>query len=663
MRAASFKPTAPLLVAALLAVLHLSFSLGVNPPGYLTYDSGTYHFMAKTFAETGGFTVWNGYEEFPSESLKVAQLRIQDNRLVAQYPELLTVVATPLYLLFGYPGLFLLQSLAFLGNLWLLFLLAQRLFRDPLVSWLALGVYAFATFAWEYSQSSYPHLIATFCVLAAYTLLAHALPWSAEGPTATSEQPSSSRLLWLCFGAGLAAGCAPGMRLDGIFAWPGLFIPFLFLRPFRWGMVSALTAGLVPGLLFLSFTNLQKFGVFFPLHYGESRANHYTSDLTFYLPILGTLAVGALALAVLQRLDGAIQRRLLLAGAAALALAAVVVPALQQAVLRLADGAWQILVDLRVRPVSPEPGLSRSPGGAMIYIGGVKKALLQSCPYLVLTLVALVDAVRQRRSLAQLGFLCAAPATFIAFFSYLAWHGSVALNMRYLNPALPFLALLTGWMLAPRLRAVSARFAGFTWLASLLSLWVIFRFHDFTMLDQEIWLLTAPLALAATLLVLELLRRTPVLPTLGDRLVTYLLLFALAWSGAVTFARDYPASARVRGINLMVGQAFGDLVEGDSLVLTDFADFTWHLLDRHDKVRISYMSEDREAMEALVNHHLEAGRKVYVAGSAYGARGAVQSGYLQNFRVQLIHTWDLGGLPSVALLGLELKASNGPLGS
>ena len=53
MRAATFKPTAPLLVAALLAVLHLSFSLGVNPPGYLTYDSGTYHYMAKTFAETG----------------------------------------------------------------------------------------------------------------------------------------------------------------------------------------------------------------------------------------------------------------------------------------------------------------------------------------------------------------------------------------------------------------------------------------------------------------------------------------------------------------------------------------------------------------------------------------------------------------------------------
>lgn len=650
-KAIKLSTSAPFWVAVVLAVLHLGFTLGVNPPGYLTYDSGTYHFMAKTFAETGGFEVWNGYDEYPSSSLKVAQLQLHDERLVAQYPELLTVTAYPFYLLLGYPGLFVLQSLAFLGILYLLFRLAMRLFGDRSMAWLALFVYAFGTFAWEYSQSSYPHLISTLCIVAAYTLLAHAL-WTDD-----EAAPSKGKLLWLCAGAGLAAGCAPGMRLDATFALPGLFIPFLLLRPFRWSMVASLTAGLLPGMLFLSATNLQKFGVFFPFHYGESRRNFYTGNLSWYLPMLLALVAFAAVLALLYRLESKGRRRLFMAGGLMLVAAAAAMPgAVWSLLTRMADGTWQILVDLRIRDVSPEPGLSRSPGGAMIYIGGVKKALLQSCPYLILTLVALVDALRARRSLARIGFLCAVPATFVAFYAYLAWHGSVALNMRYLNPILPFTSLLTAWMLAPRLQAVSIRLAGLTWLATLLSLWTIFRFHDFSMLDQEIWLLSAPLALAATLLAFELLRRTRLLPNLGDQLVAYLLIVALAWAGAVTFGRDYPASARVRGINLMIGQAFGDLMQDDILVLTDFADFTWHLLDRHDKVRIAYIAGDsRQDTEGLVDHHLQAGRKVYIAGSAYGARAAVQSGYFNAYRVQLIHTWEMGGLPSVALLGLELK--------
>ena len=60
-------------------------------PGYLTYDSGTYHIMVKTLAETGGFLIDNGYEAAPSEELIVGQLRAPDGRLVAQYPETFTI--------------------------------------------------------------------------------------------------------------------------------------------------------------------------------------------------------------------------------------------------------------------------------------------------------------------------------------------------------------------------------------------------------------------------------------------------------------------------------------------------------------------------------------------------------------------------------------------
>ena len=100
----------PWRVVILLLGLHLAFSLVVNEPGYLTYDSGTYHFMVKTFAETGGFTVRNGYEELPSPALVVAQLRTPTGELVAQYPETYTFLALPFYLVMGYPGLIFINA-------------------------------------------------------------------------------------------------------------------------------------------------------------------------------------------------------------------------------------------------------------------------------------------------------------------------------------------------------------------------------------------------------------------------------------------------------------------------------------------------------------------------------------------------------------------------
>jgi hypothetical protein len=155
------------------------------------------------------------------------------------------------------------------------------------------------------------------------------------------------------------------------------------------------------------------------------------------------------------------------------------------------------------------------------------------------------------------------------------------------------------------------------------------------------------------LLGLELLRRSRLLPNLGDLLVAYALLFALAWSAALTFGRDYPAAARVRGINLAVGQAFAEHLHDDILVLTDFADFTWHLIDQHHKVRIAGLSHDRRDTIALVRHHLAAGHPVYFAGSAYGAKMAFTSGYFEGYEGHLVHTLQVGRLPSVMLLGLQ----------
>ncbi|MEM8997580.1 MAG: hypothetical protein AAGF23_22535, partial [Acidobacteriota bacterium] len=154
-------------LVALLAAAHLAFSGWINKPGYLTYDSATYHFMVKTFAETGGFAVENGYDRLPSEALIVAHLRAPNGTLVAQYPETYTFLALPFYLLMGYPGLIFLNALAFVGVVLMIYRLSMRLFGEPRLAFTAMAIYAFATYAWEWSHSSYPHLTSTLLLLVA----------------------------------------------------------------------------------------------------------------------------------------------------------------------------------------------------------------------------------------------------------------------------------------------------------------------------------------------------------------------------------------------------------------------------------------------------------------------------------------------------------------
>jgi len=625
-----------------LALLHLAFSFFVNPPGYLTYDSGTYHLMAKTFAETGSFVVRNGYEELPSPELVVAQLRVSGDHLASQYPEFLTVLVYPFYRLFGYRGFFVLNALAFLGVNLLIHRLAVRLFKSRRTGWLAVAVYSFGTFAWEYSHSSYPHLSSTLFILAAYNLLAGAV-----------FERRARGAVWRCAAAGLVAGLAVGLRLDAVFAVPGLFLPLLFARPVRFRELAAVAAGLAPGLLFLSAVNEVKFDRFFPFTYGASGG--YVGGLGWYLPVvvLGLLVIGFAFL--FDRLPAERRRWGWIVAGVAVAVALLAAPGtLRHHLAKLADGTYQIVVDLRIRDLDiREPSLGRTPNGAMVYLGSVKKSLLQSCPYLAALPFLFLDARRSRRRLGRLLFLCLVPAAFVGVYSYLAWHGSVALNMRYLNPILPFTAILTAHFLRRLARGVSRRPAVGYGIALLLGLFLLFSAVRLSPVEQEGWFLTPPLVLAAGVVVAEALRRLGALPSLGRPFSLYLLVTALAWSGAVTFARDYPPPAAVRAANLTVARAMAPFVDDDSLIFSNVVDVCWGLLDDHRKIRIARPeADDFRTFGELARFHLERGRKVYMAYTPNEYRAVATLGFLDRFEARVLNVWSTGGRPSLVLLEL-----------
>jgi hypothetical protein len=275
------------LALGLLLFVQVAFALHLSPAGPLTYDSGTYHMMVKAFLQGRGFKIWNGYEELPSPELLVAQLRAPQGHLVSQYPEGYTLLAAPFYAAFGFRGFFLLNSLCFVALLALIFRIGRRWLSERGAT-VACLVYAFGTFAWEYSQSSYPHLATTLFIVVALDRVTAVLA-SLDGSAARSWT------LRQAFFAGLACGAAVTVRLDSVFAVSAILVPFLLRRPPSISLILAAVGGLSPALLFLATVNRFKFGTWSPFSYGAPGLG-LVGGVHPYLPIAGAGAAVLVAL-------------------------------------------------------------------------------------------------------------------------------------------------------------------------------------------------------------------------------------------------------------------------------------------------------------------------------------------------------------------------------
>jgi 4-amino-4-deoxy-L-arabinose transferase-like glycosyltransferase len=599
-------------VVILLATCLLALVVAALFPsgGHFMVDEGAYHMMVRDFAGFRDFALWNGYEEFPSGELSFPVLRDHEGSLVSQYPEVYTLLALPFYRLMGYDGLFVLNALAFGGVAWLTFWLARRLFGSRGLALNACLVFVLATYAWEYSQATMPHAVSGLVVIGAVALALLAL-----------ERPGEPRSLWLAAACGLVVGVGVGVRLDVAFVLPAVTVPFLFLRPWRPWHVLACALGTLPVLVLLGLVNQAKLGVISPFSYGTGQVGE-VEGATPYLAVVvaGALALAAVRVATLPWGERQIRehRGLALLGLGLVVAAVLIVPQGRELAVRLADGLYQLLVDLRVRDLAIlEGGLSRGPGGSMVYIGAVKKSLLQSCPYLVVLIVPLVHLLRRDANRLALALLFLVPASYIGALAYFAHHGGPGLNLRYLVPALPFLSILAAYAwreLVPdlppawRLRLI---LMGAILVAAFF--FAIFP-RAFPLGWQELLFLSLPLGLAGGLLVLVLLhmlggpeRR----PALRGPLVAFFAL-SLTWSGVMAYGHDLPRSYALRKNRTDLTASVAPLIEPDSLLIAYSVGSFFGLLEE-PRIRLATPPfDDFRDFEALVRFHLDAGRPVYL---------------------------------------------------
>jgi hypothetical protein len=591
-----------------LAVAHVLFTAFGVVPGHLSIDEALYRIMLKNFSHTFGLEIWTGYQEVPSVELAHEFLRVHFGRPVSQYPYLYPVVALPFYAIAGFRGLFILNALAFVGVVGLCFAIARKLFRDLDLALNACLILILGTYAWEYSQSAWPHMTSLLFITAAFYL----------GVCAYVQEEVRSRYLFAA-AAGLVAGFAPGIRVDAFLVLPCLVLPFLFARPWRPKELLLIVLAAVPGLAILAVTNSIKFGVLSPFSYGTGPQGHTPS---VPLPFVIALGAGLAAVWVISRpvVWERLAPRKWLLGLGLIALVAVVliVPQTRNMVSRAAFGTYALLVDLRVLdPAAMELSLSRSPTGGLIYLGALKKSLLQSMPYLVILIVPFLSPNR-RRDFAPLAMSGLIPLAYLGFFGYIRDHGGLCLNLRFFLPMLPFTALLTAYAIRDLRNRWTVCPGPITWVVvavGTVGLYVLLtQVLGTSLKDQEFALNVVPLLMAAFLLALilagELVRVEGV--DLLRRGAWLLLIAALTWSGTVAFLYDYPIHRAQRVRNQFFGDQVLAIVPADSVFFTfPFIDPFMRLTEK-DRVRIVLPGQDQfKDFPKILDYYEHAGKRIF----------------------------------------------------
>ncbi len=602
-------------IVLLCFLCSLTFVIAIvsGPHGHLITDEGTYHLMARSFAESGSLAVWNGYEEFPSPELVVRHSIVYAGRLVPQYPYLFAVLSYPLYWLAGYEGLIYLNSIAFVATVGLCFLIARKLFQDTGLALNACLILILATYAWEYSQGAWPHALSMLFVIGSVYFAATAL---------VAEDARKAALLVLA--GGIVAGFGVGIRLDVIFVLPALVVPFIFLRPWRPWCALAACLGTVPGLAVLAATNYAKFGVVSPFSYAPAAQSSALRPESYVPIVLLGLAVLA-AVWVMSRPRGRellrANRRVVAAGMVVLGGLVVLSPALWGLVSRLADGVYQLLVDLRIRDLDyGHGGLSRGPGGSLVYLNTVKKALLQSCPYLVMLVVPMTMLARGAKDSMALGVLLLTPVAFIAAYAYYAWDGGLSFNLRYFVPILPFTSILAAFAwreITYNMRGFRARLpivvggtAGM-FLAVVIIIGPTLMWDALTIEHQEVVFLTLPLVIAIVCFALVLVQMFRLIEVVRW-VSTAALTVALVWSGMVAFSNDFPRSNAWRKERANLSEILARFIQKDSIVFAENPHIFYGVPDDR-RLRIALpLLDNFEDFHRLVEFNLDRDRAVYV---------------------------------------------------
>lgn len=584
----------------LLLALGVFFGVCRLSPGSFSIDEVTYQLMVDGVLRGQAPTVWNGYEELPSSELASMWIRPSGAQLAGQYPYLYILLASPFQAVWGFRGLFAVSALAYLTSVWLCRCLAFELHGSRSRATGAACLFAIATFSIDYGLAAWPHALAVALLLLG--------SWAALRAWKGGD-PRRQALCALAVGASLALGV--GVRIDVGIAGAIVVLPFVLGARVRLLPLAFMALGAVAPVALVCAINWARWRSLSPLSYG--RAHDWGRML---LPaVLFAVAVGLYRLC---RTGWGRKRPPWLVGsvAAATALALLGAPATREAALRVLEGIGSLALDMRMLPHGRnEPAMVRTLAGGVVYFGTLKKALIQSCPYLGLAIIPWLSRAAPNRSPAQRLAPLLVPGFLLLFYGRTGWHGGMAFNQRYLTLALPFLSIVCADALAEvslqRDRAQAS--LGLLAFAAAVGGLCLRKPWSAPVAELEALLMVGPLLLGALIAAASAAWTWKPNRFLA-RTTTTLAAVGIGWATAVAFAHDLPRSHTLRARNHSLGAWLARHLPEDCLLFATHADAAYSVREQRKRVRVALpTNDDFRDLLPLTHYHLNQGRPVFAA--------------------------------------------------
>ena len=524
-----------------------------------------------------------------------ARVRVDDlDHMGSTAPPLYAVLALP-FLPFGFRGFFALNALAFCVSALCVYWLAARRATSRWTPWIAVAAYVIGSYSIEYAQGAWPHALSAGLATCGFCFAVKAREGGAR---------------WAAL-AGVALGFATGVRYQNVVFGAAVFLGLLILSKRRAATSLSFAAAFCVPLLACSFLNHVRLGSWNPISKGP-----------------GYLAIG----------HGR---------------------PLPEITREAAGVLWAKIVDYSTHPVPDDPVVEittwwrRDPRtGATMFLGALKKAWLQSSPWLVLSLAAMTAVWTHRRATPRDTDLRAASLVVAAtIFSFavagFGRHDGVCFNQRYFLELMPVAAVAAAWFVEARKPSAGALALGAAAGAILASRYL--SIVDLRDTGRQLMGLRAPLAIAAALLVCALASAfVPAARQAASTALIGMFAMAVAYSGVIHLGEDVAASRSRRSFKRNVVRLVDGLLppgRNALLVRKSAADMFAPLLLDHDLAVLDTWVDEGASAERLVRELHSTRRRVFLIPSLMP----------QGFVEGLLHTFSARiALNDPRLLVLEL---------
>ena len=482
-----------------LVVVGVLLALAVVP-GVFIIDEPNY--LSTVVSVRHGTWFVPGTEGLPPSRELVAFDPESQARTISTTP--VASLAPPLYALlalafswFGWTSLFFLNGLGFVLTAWCIYVLVREQGGSVSGAVLAATMFGLGGFSIEYALGMWPHMVSV-------ALTAAALLEAMRGIDRSSLRHA--------FIAGLLSAVAVGVREQSIIIVGGLGVGiFLFGRP-RLRTTTMFAAGAAIPLLAIATINAERLGIFHPL----PKLIAYTADVR----------------------QAAAEPRTAANPAAVI---------------------WAKVVDFRTHPPLTDPLRERlfrkDPATGVPIVGGgvVKKALLQSAPWIALALTLLVvgwrgpkDGRPIPRSLLGLAMSIVVPVLAVVAAAGFGRSDGLAYNQRYFLEIVPVCAVLVGVAFGASIRSANVAFGG---AAAIVGSVAVFSFIPVP--HRYAWIAVVPLFVAFASAIVGFTWWKRSVGTVGSIIVGV----ALGWSALVHIVDDVRASHDRRASSLTIFEA------------------------------------------------------------------------------------------------------------